>query len=73
VPYVKIELLAGRSEEQKAAVAKAVTDALVELAGAQPDSIFIVFDDVAPANWASGGQLLSRKNSRAASSPPRKP
>ena len=61
MPYVKIEMLAGRSEDQKAQVAKAVTDALVNIAGATPASVFIVFDDVAASDWASGGQLLSRK------------
>jgi 4-oxalocrotonate tautomerase len=61
MPYVKIEMLTGRSEEQKAAVSKAVTDALVELAGAKPETVFIVFDDVSAGNWASGGELLSRK------------
>lgn len=61
MPYVRIELIEGRSEDQKAAVAEAVTKALVELAGAKAESIFIVFDDVPPHNWASGGKLLSRR------------
>ena len=61
MPYVKIELMSGRTEDQKAAVARAVTDALVELAGARPETVFIVFDDVPAVNWASGGELLSRR------------
>ena len=63
MPYVKIELLKGRSEEQKARIAEAVTAALVEHAGATAESTFIVFDDVEAWNWAGAGRLMSRKPS----------
>jgi 4-oxalocrotonate tautomerase len=58
VPYVKIELLEGRTTEQKAAVAKAVTEALVNHANSKPEAVEIVFVDVKRENWASGGKLL---------------
>jgi 4-oxalocrotonate tautomerase len=61
MPHVTIELLAGRTEEQKAAVARAVTEALQAHAGAAPASTSIVFRDVAKENWASGGELMSAK------------
>jgi len=61
MPYVKIELLKGRNEDQKARIAQAVTDALVEHGGATAGSVFVVFDDVEKHDWAVGGTLLSRK------------
>jgi 4-oxalocrotonate tautomerase len=65
MPYVKIEMLAGRSEEQKAEIARIVTAALVEHAGATPSSVFVVFDDYERHNWATGGELISRRPSPA--------
>lgn len=59
--YVRIEMLSGRSEEQKAMIARAVTDALQEHAGIAPARLFIVFEDVAAENWASDGALVSAK------------
>ena len=61
MPYVRIELVAGRSEDQKAAIAAAVTQAMVEHGGANPQSVWVVFDDVQKQNWATGGTLMSRK------------
>lgn len=61
MPYVKVELTEGRTEDQKAAMAEAITDALVKLGGAKPESVWVVFDDVTKENWASGGKLMSRK------------
>jgi len=68
MPYVKIELLKGRSVEQKARIAQAVTDALVEHGGASASSVFVVFDDVERHDWAVGGTLLSEKAAKPAGS-----
>jgi 4-oxalocrotonate tautomerase len=61
MPYVRIEMLSGRSDDQKAALAKAVTDAMVAHAGATPGSVFVVFQDVPASDWAVGGTLISRR------------
>lgn len=62
MPYVKIEMLAGRTEQQKAEIARVVTDALVQHGNAKPESVFVVFDDVEKQNWATGGTLVSQRN-----------
>jgi len=60
MPYVKIEMLDGRTAEQKAALARAIADAFVEHGGAKRESVWVVFDDVARSNWAVGGELLEK-------------
>lgn len=60
MPYVKIDMLKGRTPEQKAALARAITDAFVEHAGAKRESVWVVFDDVARNNWAIAGELLEK-------------
>jgi len=61
MPYVKIEMLEGRSAEQKAAIARIVTDALAQHGGARPDSVFVVFDDYPRDCWAVAGKLISER------------
>ena len=60
MPYVKIELLKGRTREQKAAVAEAVTTALVTLAASRAEDVHVVFTDVEKGDWAIAGRLLDQ-------------
>ncbi|WP_240233312.1 2-hydroxymuconate tautomerase [Devosia lacusdianchii] len=60
MPYVKIDMLEGRTPDQKAALARAITDAFVEHAAAKRESVWVVFDDVARKDWAIAGELLEK-------------
>ncbi|OWT68918.1 MULTISPECIES: 2-hydroxymuconate tautomerase [unclassified Achromobacter] len=62
MPYVRIEMLEGRTTEQKAAIAKVVTQAMQDHAGATPQSVFVVFEDVPRDNWAIAGTLISQRD-----------
>jgi 4-oxalocrotonate tautomerase len=61
MPYVRVELIEGRDEEKKAELARRFTQAMVECAGATPESVFVVFEDVKSHNWAVGGELISER------------
>ena len=61
MPMVQITLLAGRSAEQKRKIAKRVTDALVEEAGARCEAIAVAFNEVSSENYALGGELMVDK------------
>lgn len=61
MPWVRIDLTAGRSTEQKQKAARAITEALVEFCNCTPETVSIVFNDVSTDNWAFGGTLLSEK------------
>lgn len=61
MPVVTIQLLSGRSKEQKAKLAQAVTDAIVDIAKAKPEGVQVIFSDVEREDWASAGSLLSDK------------
>jgi 4-oxalocrotonate tautomerase len=54
---IRIEMFEGRSNEQKQRFAEAITAAFVENCGGTPQSVQVIFDDVARANWATGGKL----------------
>jgi 4-oxalocrotonate tautomerase len=56
MPFVHIHWFEGRDDEQKAEVARRVTEALVEAGKAKRDDVWVKFDDGAPADWYFGGE-----------------
>ena len=61
MPLVQITMLQGRTTEQKRNIAKRITDALVEEAGARREGIVVAFHEVSKENYATGGELMSAK------------
>lgn len=61
MPVVNIQLLAGRSKEQKSKMAKAITEAISDIAGAKPEGVHVIFSDVEKDDWANAGVLMSDK------------
>ncbi len=58
MPVVKVEWLEGRSPQQKAQLADALTKAFTEIANVKPEQVWIVFQDVKRSDWAMNGKLL---------------
>lgn len=58
MPIVKIELFAGRSDEQKVRLAKAITQQFVEQLASRPDEVIVLFQDVPPTDWFVAGRSL---------------
>jgi 4-oxalocrotonate tautomerase len=61
MPLVQITMLEGRSADQKRKIARRITDALVEEAGARREAIIVAFHEVSKENYASGGELMIDK------------
>ncbi len=57
MPTIHVELFAGRSVEQKRALAQALTEATVRTLGGSVEAVDIIFSDVQRHDWATGGQL----------------
>ena len=58
MPIVKVEMCNGRTSDQKAQLAKEITDSFERL-GTAIDETIVVFNDVSNDNWAQGGTLAS--------------
>jgi 4-oxalocrotonate tautomerase len=54
-------MLEGRTADQKRKIAKRITDALVEEAGARREGIIVAFHEVPKESYASGGELMADK------------
>ncbi|AQA03489.1 4-oxalocrotonate tautomerase [Mycobacterium sp. MS1601] len=59
MPMVTVDWMAGRTPEQKREVAARITAAIAEAGGASADHVWVVFNDVAPDDWAIGGRMVS--------------
>ena len=68
MPTIRVELFAGRTTEQKRALAKEITAACVKVLGGSPDSVDILFYDIARHDWATGGVVWADKGPPPASS-----
>ena len=61
MPVVMVDWVSGRTKDQKAKVAKAITEAMSEIGNANPDRVYVVFRDVPKEDWATGGVLMADK------------
>lgn len=61
MPYANVQLLEGRTIDQKRELAKAITDSLVSTCNTKPDFVYVVIGDVEKENWAVGGTLAADK------------
>ncbi len=59
MPVINVQMLAGRTADQKRALAHALTEAVTAHANVSPDQVWIVFEEVARENWAMAGKLVS--------------
>ena len=61
MPTIRVELMEGRTPEQKKNLVKALTQAVVDTLGSQPAQVDVVLFDVKRSDWATGGELWSDK------------
>lgn len=61
MPIIRIELLKGRSIEQKRELAEVVTREAARILKCSPDVVDIIFCDTEPADWATAGRLAIDK------------
>ncbi|MDO9198960.1 4-oxalocrotonate tautomerase [Rhodoferax sp.] len=63
MPTYHIEMLEGRTLEQKKKLVEAVTRVTVEVLGGTADAVDILITDVKRENWATGGVLWTEPRS----------
>ena len=51
MPHVIVKMYAGRSDAQKAALAEAVTQAVISANGCRADAVSVGIEDVAASDW----------------------
>jgi 4-oxalocrotonate tautomerase len=61
MPTIRVEMMEGRTPEQKTALVKALTQAVVESLGSKPESVDVLLYDIKHEHWATGGVQWSEK------------
>ena len=56
MPIIHASILAGRSHEQKAAFARAVTEAATTHLGVPATAVRVLLQEVAPDHWFTAGE-----------------
>jgi 4-oxalocrotonate tautomerase len=59
VPNITIQWYAGRTDQQRREIVKAITDAMVTIGKTTADQVHIVFQDVEKSHWGNNGRLAS--------------
>jgi 4-oxalocrotonate tautomerase len=59
MPNITIQWYAGRTNDQKRALTKAITEAVVKIGKTTPDQVHIVFQDIEKSDWGWNGKLAS--------------
>ncbi len=63
MPVVTVQIWEGRTLDQKRALAKAITEAMVTHADAKPDGLHVILQEIPKENWARAGVLgVDRKD-----------
>jgi 4-oxalocrotonate tautomerase len=66
MPTVRVQLIAGRSAEQKKACGVAVTEALIKTLNTSPESIQVVFEEIDATDWFTAGVSIADARKKAA-------
>ena len=61
MPTIRVDMMAGRTPEQKTALVQALTKAVVDTLGGSPESVDILLYDIERQNWATGGVQWSER------------
>lgn len=59
MPTIRVELLEGRTDDQKKAFARAVSEAAIQQLKSEPQHVDVVFFEVPKRNWSTAGVFFS--------------
>jgi 4-oxalocrotonate tautomerase len=67
MPYVNVRIASGATPEQKDAVIEGITDVLVRVLDKDPETTFVVIDEVPLENWGHRSTSVATARKRAKS------
>lgn len=56
--WIRIDMIEGRTQEQKRRIVKEITETMIRVAGTKPEDVRIIIADHPMENLAAAGQLL---------------
>jgi 4-oxalocrotonate tautomerase len=65
MPVVRVSWFDGKDAKAKKAVAAEITESIVKNTGTDPNYIYVLFEDIAPSDWAGAGKLFGKEVEKA--------
>lgn len=65
MPVVRASWFDGKDAKAKKAVAAEITESIVKNTGTDPNYIYVLFEDIAPSDWAGAGKLFGGEADKA--------
>lgn len=59
MPFVTIEMVEGRTLDQKRELAEKITQVVAETVNVPPERVYVFIEDLKKENFAQGGKLLT--------------
>jgi 4-oxalocrotonate tautomerase len=56
--WIRIDMIEGRTQDQKRRIVKEITETMIGVTGTKPEDVRIIIVDHPRENLATGGQLL---------------
>ncbi|MBW3656497.1 MAG: 4-oxalocrotonate tautomerase family protein [Gemmatimonadetes bacterium] len=57
MPYINLQITKGATREQKAAIVREFTEAIVRVLGKKPEHTHVVIEEIDDGNWGFAGIL----------------
>ena len=58
MPVVRVSWFEGKEQSQKAIVGAEITESIMKNRGTPAEYIYVIFEDVAPSDWAGDGKMF---------------
>ncbi|MBI5378666.1 MAG: 4-oxalocrotonate tautomerase family protein [Nitrospirae bacterium] len=59
MPYVNVQVAGTLTKDQKAQIAREITETLQRVAAKPPEATYVVIQEMPRENWAKAGKLLA--------------
>ena len=66
MPIVRIEMLPGRTQQQKDELIKAMTNAMATIAKTSTEAVHVIIVETAAEHWGMGGETIAARNKKKA-------
>lgn len=64
MPLIRVEMFAGRTDEQKKILVKELTDSFIKSCGGNREAVDVIITDIEQKNWGKAGELYSNKTNK---------
>lgn len=62
MPVIQVNLMQGRTNEQKKLLAQRITQSVVEVLGAKPESVRVLIHEMGPYDFSVGGVPMAERD-----------